>query len=265
MTKEKPITISIITICFNNLAELLATIESVNKQDVEPEQHLIIDGSTNKNIYNYFSENPQPKYRSYFFERDKGIADAFNKGISKATSSIINMLNSGDEYVGNTVLSQVKECFKAHPHIKWLHSKYKINRANIWVEIGKPFESKKLYRGMRSLCHQTMFIERELHTKHGMYAIDEPIAMDYDFVCRIANEPNYFINSVTVSFAPEGTSSNNYLASVAAAKRVYLKYNGNSIALHLWLIRLKLLYYILNSPIGKFLYRLKVKLGLANA
>ena len=73
--------ISIITICFNNLDDLKATCASVDGQTVHPYEHIIIDGSTKSDIKEFLENNPQPSYRKWLCERDKGISDAFNKGI----------------------------------------------------------------------------------------------------------------------------------------------------------------------------------------
>ena len=76
-------TISIITICYNNLQELLTTLASVDRQSVTPYEHWIIDGSSDNEIKNYLQINIQPTYRKWISEKDNGIADAFNKGLPK--------------------------------------------------------------------------------------------------------------------------------------------------------------------------------------
>ena len=256
--------ISIITICFNNLDEMLATCQSVDNQKLKPFEHLVIDGSTNPEIRNHLQQNPQPPYRKWISEPDKGIADAFNKGVNMTTGDIVVMLNSGDTFFDENALSIVTDAFEKNPSIKWLHGKYQLIRGDQRVVIGKPYEKAKLYRGMRSICHQTMFVKKELHDKYGLYNTEEKIGMDYDFLCRIANEPFVFLNEVLVNFAPAGTSSVQYLQSLKDAKRIYEKHFGKSFWLWLWQIRLKFLYYLLRSPIGKFLYKIKTRLKLEN-
>ena len=258
-------TISIITICFNNLNELRSTCSSVDSQIQLPFEHIIIDGSTTKDILLFLENNPSPPtYRKWLCERDKGIADAFNKGINMAKGDIVVMLNSGDTFYDNSIIQTATEAFNNNPSIEWLHGKYKIFRANKWVIIGKPFEASKVYRGMRSLCHQTMFVRKHLHDKFGLYSSTYKIAMDYDFVLRIANEKVLFINKPLVSFQPEGVSSNNYLAALQEGKKAFESRIGKSFLLIIWQLRLKVLYYILKSPVGKTLYALKVWLKLEN-
>jgi glycosyltransferase involved in cell wall biosynthesis len=258
------IRISIITICFNNLNELLVTCASIDRQSVLPHEHWIIDGSSTTDIKKYLTANAQPAYRKWICEKDNGIADAFNKGIQRATGDTLNMLNSADYYLDENVLAIVAAAFESHPGLKWLHSKYQLQRGGLWVIIGKPFEKKKLYRGMRSLSHQSMFIKKELHGKYGLFDTNLRNAMDYDFVCRIANEPMLFLEKPLVVFAPGGTTSANYLKALEEGRKVYEKHFGYSMKLVIWQWRLKLLYFLINSPVGGLLYKIKVWMKLEN-
>ncbi len=256
--------ISIITICFNNLQELLVTMASADKQTIPPHEHWIINGSTNNEINNYLETNAQPTYRRWISEKDSGIADAFNKGIQRASGDIINMLNAADYYYDELVLATVLKTFKEHPGISWLHSKYQLQRGGIWVTIGKAFDPSKLYRGMRSLSHQSMFIKKTLHEKYGLYDTGLKNAMDYDFVCRIYKEPFVFIAVPLIVFAPGGTTDRDYLFALKEGKEVFEKHHGISVKLYVWQWRLKMLHLLLSSPIGKLLYRIKVWLKLEN-
>lgn len=257
--------ISIITICFNNLEELKATSASVDMQVLKPYEHIIIDGSSKPGIKNYLESTPQPIYRKWVCERDKGIADAFNKGILKATGDILYLLNSGDKMYDETVLEQVNAAFQKDPSIMWCHGKLNLLRGGIWVAIGKPFEKDKLYRGMRGTLHPTMYVRRELYDKHGLFDINIKMAMDYDFLCRIADEKFAFIDYPLATFDPTGVSSSNYLKAVKESYAQYRKYYGPSFKQTLWGWRLTVLHYLLESSFGKFLYRIKVKIGKANA
>ena len=258
--------LSIITICFNNLQEVLDTCRSVDEQTILPFEHLIINGSTNHETEDYFSKKEIPSYRKIINERDNGIADAFNKGIKIAGGDVILLLNSGDCLYDKNVIETVIQKFDADKALMWLHGKYRLNRSGMWVTLGKPFEPKKLYRGMRSLSHQTMYVKKELHDKYGLYDDSYKIAMDFDFVARIRNEKFLFIPEILATAVPDGISSSQYDLSLKEASRVVKKYLGKSWKNKLWVFRLKTLKAIQNIPVlGKILYRIKAGLGLANA
>jgi GT2 family glycosyltransferase len=259
-------TLSIITICFNNLQEVLDTCKSVDGQSILPFEHLIINGSTNNDIENYFSKKPEIYYRKVLNERDNGIADAFNKGIKKSTGQVILLLNSGDLLFDKNVVKTVLEEFDNNNELMWLHGKYRSKRSGIWVTLGKPFDPKKLYRGMRSLSHQTMFVKKDLYEKYGLYDNSFKIAMDFDFVARIRNEKFLFLPEILTTFIPGGISSTQYDLSLKESTIVVKRYLGKTWKNKLWNFRLKSLNTIQNIPIlGRILYRIKVALGLANA
>lgn len=257
--------VTIVTICFNNLDELIDTCSSIDTQSVTPYEHWIIDGSTNKDIYHYLETNPQPEYRKWLCELDEGIADAFNKGIQRATGDVILLLNSGDTLYDKTVLQDVTIAFKIQPDAKWLHGKLYTLRGDLWVTVGKPFDFAKLYRGMRGVFHPTMFVKTELYKKHGLYNKQLKMAMDYDFLCRIGKEPFIFLDRTISRFDSKGISSTRYLDAMKEANRVYRSHYGYTLMQTIWTWRLTLLHVLLQSPVGKFLYRIKVALGLANA
>jgi glycosyltransferase involved in cell wall biosynthesis len=257
--------ISVVTICFNNLNDLIKTCQSVNAQQQPPFEHIIIDGSTNSAIKEYLETLPQPSWRRWINERDKGIADAFNKGILLATGDVVHLLNSGDVYYDNAVLQNVQEVLQQKEQATWFHGQLHMKRGGEWVIIGKPFDKTKVYRGMRGTLHPTMFVYKTLYTKYGLFDTSLKIAMDYDFLVRIAAEPFTYAAFPVVTFDPGGVSSNTYLASLKENKYCYEKYHGKSSRLFFWQLRLTFLHYLLHSPIGNFLYRLKKKLGLANA
>jgi glycosyltransferase involved in cell wall biosynthesis len=225
-----------------------------------------MNGSTEDTIEKYFETKDNILYRKVFNEKDNGIADAFNKGIKKASGDVILLLNSGDLLYDQNVIQIVLEKFDADKNLMWLHGKYRYQRSGIWVTLGKPFEAKKLYRGMRSLSHQTMYVKKELYDKHGLYDNSFKIAMDFDFVARIRNEKFIFLNEILAINVPGGISSEKYNLSLKEASRVVKKYLGFSWKNKLWTLRLKTLKAIQNIPfLGKVLYKIKVELGLANA
>ncbi|MBS1627315.1 MAG: glycosyltransferase [Bacteroidetes bacterium] len=256
--------ISVITICFNNLADVQKTCASVDMQTTQPFEHWIINGSTTAAIANWLESTPQPHYRKWITERDKGISDAFNKGIANANGVIIHLLNSGDVYADATILSIVEKAFQHNNDVQWLSGKIRIKRSEQIIEVGKPFDKKQLYKGMRSVAHPTWFLRKEIYERVGVFNLNYTIAMDYDLMCRLISEPYQFINKTMIVFDNSGVSSNNYLQSLQQNIQVYESYFGYSLKCRLWQMRLKILFYLLQTNLGKFLFTIKKKAGLAN-
>ena len=104
--------LSIITINYNDAQGLRRTVQSVAEQlpcDLAVE-HIIIDGnSTDESVQIIRNYEQQLSSSSIsltcFSEPDKGIYNAMNKGIRKATGDYIQILNSGDILASNHVLA----------------------------------------------------------------------------------------------------------------------------------------------------------------
>lgn len=257
--------LSIVTICYNNLADLQASCQSVDEQTVLPFEHIIINGSTEQAINQWLSSQPQPGYRKWLSEADKGIADAFNKGVRLSTGNLLLMLNAGDLLSNKQVLGEVLPHFEKDSELMWLHGMYQYQRAGLWVVLGKPFNKALLYRGMRSICHQTMYYRKTLHNKYGVYDPGYRIAMDFDFVVRIRDEKMLFVQKVLAIFAPGGTSMQQMERILTENTRIVHKHLGNSLKHRLWTLRQRALIWLLQTRAGKGLYRLKVAAGLENS
>ena len=95
---------------YNSEKFIKSNIESVNNQTFQNYEHLIIDNKSHDNTLK-ISKQYGIKLR-IISERDKGIYDAFNKGIRASKGEIISILSSDDFYTDNNVLKEVINIFE---------------------------------------------------------------------------------------------------------------------------------------------------------
>ena len=90
--------ISIITATYNSAKTLERTFQSVLNQTFKEIEYWVIDGgSTDGTLDIVRKYEPIFGGRMHWIsERDKGIYDAMNKGVSRCTGDIIGLLNSDD-------------------------------------------------------------------------------------------------------------------------------------------------------------------------
>ncbi len=247
--------ISVITICHNNLADLQATCAMLDAQTEPPLEHIIVNGSTEGDIARWLATTHQPPWRIAINEPDNGISDAFNKGIMRSSGAIIHLHNAGDTYADNRVLAQVREIFRVHGHLKWLHGQYQQHRGGKWMVAGKPFSRKLLYRGMRQIGHPTMFVRASLYRQYGLFRQDKVVAMDYDFLARIADEPFRYIARPLVRFAPGGVSSKRVWRGLSEVIESHKRLHGKGGKARLWAWRTWLLHHATNTGPGGYFFR----------
>lgn len=107
-------TLSIVTINYNNLEGLRKTIDSVLSQTWHDFEWIIIDGGSTDGSKELIEETAKQLASSDFnplsywcSEPDKGIYNAMNKGISHCKGEYINCMNSGDYFYNSDVLAKV--------------------------------------------------------------------------------------------------------------------------------------------------------------
>jgi glycosyltransferase involved in cell wall biosynthesis len=91
--------ISIITATLNRKEFIGAAIESVLAQNYPDFEHWIIDGGSTDGTLAFLKQYPQLKVLS---EPDRGVYDAWNKGIERASGDVFGFLNSDDQYTPGT-------------------------------------------------------------------------------------------------------------------------------------------------------------------
>ena len=98
--------LSIITVNLNNKAGLQKTIESVFSQTFTDYEYLVIDGGSEDGSKELIKKY-ENKFVYWVSEKDKGIFNAMNKGILKASGEYLLFLNSGDYFYDSAVLDDV--------------------------------------------------------------------------------------------------------------------------------------------------------------
>lgn len=150
---------SIITINYNDKGGLIHTIKSVVSQSFKDYEYIIIDGGSTDGSIDVIQQYAK-SITSWISEKDKGIYNAMNKGITQAQGDYLVFMNAGDSFHSPNVLSSLSKyqediiCGKVIKGDKTEPSGH--HKATISLV--------DLMRG--SLPHQAMFIKRDLLIKH---------------------------------------------------------------------------------------------------
>ncbi|HEX8269275.1 MAG TPA: glycosyltransferase family 2 protein [Flavobacterium sp.] len=219
---------SIITASFNSEKTIAATIQSVLDQSFTDFEYVIIDGDSSDGtlvIIKSFEQNFQNKNVTYTYisEKDKGIYDAWNKGLALSKGNWISFLGSDDEYLPDALqLYHDKICVS---DINYISSQVElVNRHKKRLSVfGKPFVWEKLIHGMDTAQVGSLH-KRELFDQVGNFDVQYRIVGDLDFYfrCKDVIRPEY-IAAITAKMQNEGVSNQIYKA-LREALQVKLHY-----------------------------------------
>ena len=166
--------ISVVTVCYNAVKDIEKTILSVVNQTYPNIEYIIIDGGSKDGTMNVVNRY-KDKIDVIVSEPDKGIYDAMNKGIDRATGEWINFMNAGDCFEGENIVSQVfvadiDKCKSV------LYGDVKLKTKG--VTTAKPL---KYLRCMMPFCHQSTFVKLPMEKYDTNYRIvaDYKLFSDY--------------------------------------------------------------------------------------
>lgn len=106
---NKHLSFSIITPTFNQGQYIEQTIQSVLNQNYSNLEYVIIDGGSTDNTVEIIKKYER-HLKYWVSEKDKGQANAINKGLQQCTGEIFNWLNS-DDYIEPGALQSIANAF----------------------------------------------------------------------------------------------------------------------------------------------------------
>ena len=178
--------ISIITAVYNRADSIAEAVRSVQAQTWPQVEHVVIDGASTDGTVAVLQTclNAQAVWLS---EPDKGIYDALNKGLARATGDVIGLMHSDDFFADDEVLASVAAAF-ADPEVDAVYGDLdyvaKADTARIvrrWRS--GDYSAAKLARGWMP-PHPTLFLRRSVVERWGGYDTSFRIAADYDSILR---------------------------------------------------------------------------------
>lgn len=176
--------ISIVTIVYNDLKGLKKTFKSVIDQTYNNMEYVIIDGSSTDGSVDFIKDN-QESLSYWVSEPDKGIADAFNKGVQAAKGDWIILLNAADYFQNDNVVERMLPYLEANQIADIVYGKLTEVDENgeLGKSFGRPFDKRSFEREC-TIIHPATFHNKCFFEKNGLFSLDFKIAMDYEIFLR---------------------------------------------------------------------------------
>lgn len=169
--------ISIVTIVLNGEKTIERCIKSIINQNYPNLEYVVLDGGsqdqTNKIIEKY--KDSIHKYKS---EKDKGITDAFNKGVQLAEGDIIGIINA-DDWLEDGVLNKIPQLFTDDTEILY-------GRVNQFFndKIIVTYANHNLLPVRMTINHPAVFVRKDVYHRMGYFDLSFKVSMDYEWLLR---------------------------------------------------------------------------------
>ena len=223
--------VSIITISYNASKEIAKTLKSVASQSYKNIEHIIVDGGSTDNtleICNLF-----PHISKIISEPDRGVYDAFNKGLKLASGEVVGFLNADDVFFNKDSVKDIANAFLnnetdvVYGNLDYLNQDGKIIRN--WIS--KPYK-KGLVKKAWMPAHPTFYCKKKVYDQLGGYNNNFKIAGDFELCLRfleVNQVPSCYLNKKLVKMLVGGISNSGLKSKLIIYKEEITAFKLNEI------------------------------------
>ena len=238
--------LSIITVVFNNVRDIERTMRSVLNQTYTNIEYIIIDGASTDGTLELIDKY-KDRITKVISEKDNGIYDAMNKGLTMATGEYVLFMNSGDEIYARDTVEKV---FDSAPDADIYYGETEMFDEN-WRSLGQrrhkspeklSFTSFKY--GM-SVSHQAIYIRRSLTQ---LYDLNYHLSSDIDWIIKAVKQADKIVNTrlYLAKYLVGGMSKEKHFKSLKERFLIFSKHYGlvSNLLNHIYIALKLALYYL---------------------
>ncbi len=214
--------ISLITITYNSELTVRDTIESVFQQSYQDFEYIIVDGASSDATLEIIHDHPV-RVDQLISEPDKGLYDALNKGIARATGRYVGFIHSDDCLATTETLALIAGalekgddgCYGDLDYVSSVNSQKIVRHWN-----SGRYSRNDLKNGWMP-PHETLYLKKSIYQEKGGFDISLRISSDYDLIVRflyVAGLKLVYIPEVLVKMKVGG-ASNRSLANIVLKMR----------------------------------------------
>jgi glycosyltransferase involved in cell wall biosynthesis len=212
------IKLTIITVCFNAESTIRRCIQSIGVN--ENVQYIVIDGASVDGTMEILKEYIDT-IDVLVSEKDNGIYDAMNKGLSFAEGKFVTFLNADDSYTANGLESMLTALSSSPEDVDVFYGDW------IGVDshgIKKLRNANHILKSKYSLCHQAIAAKRSIFIDTAGFNTKYKYCADFDLISLWVASGKIFkkISNCIVEFSECGASANYYYYSAREAITIAL-------------------------------------------
>jgi len=218
--------VSIITVVRNASTTISRTLDSVKDQSYPLMELVVIDGGSTDGTLERIRRR-ESDIDLWISEPDRGIADAFNKGIALASGEFIALVNADDwiepTHVARSIeVLRVSSCDFTFGNLM-VHDR---NDRPIYSVIGDEHYGLRLRHAMPAINHPTIVCRRAIYARNGLFDLHYRIAMDYEWLLRNHSRGavGKYIPDLTSHMGAAGVSQRHIRASLVEVRRASIAY-----------------------------------------
>lgn len=206
----QPPLVSVVVAVFNGVTDIETTLTSALSQDHPAIELIVIDGGS--------TDGTQEKVQAFgdriacfVSERDRGIADAWNKGLARCRGEYVALLNCGDRWPAGFVSAHLKQLGGRRDVIQY-GTTYMTDHGVVVGRVDRAFDPARLPDGF-GFIHTSVLTSKAVYDRVGLFDVNKRIAIDSDWMLR----------ALKLGISLEQAPVHNFMATGGVSSRHWLR------------------------------------------
>jgi glycosyltransferase involved in cell wall biosynthesis len=175
--------VSAVTVTMNAAKTVEKTISSIHNQTYRLIEHVVVDGGSTDGTIDLLKARLRTT-DCWISESDRGISDAFNKGIALARGTYVQIINADDWLSSDQISRAVKALSSADVDFVFGDCIFHEGGEPTYRYRGDPGYAASIKKRMPAMNHPSMLVRRDAYGRFGLYSRAYRNAMDYEWLVR---------------------------------------------------------------------------------
>jgi GT2 family glycosyltransferase len=221
--------VSIITVCLNAVGTLKRTIDSVQGQNFASLEHIVVDGDSQDGTKELLA-NTLRVQDFWISEADRGISDAFNKGVALARGSYLQFLNSDDWLSPGQVERSVEILERSDADFVFGDLMFHEAERPTFRYCGAADYARSLHRHLPPMNHPTVLARAQVFAELGLFDLRYRCAMDYDWLLRVhrAGKRGVYDPAILGNMTHDGVSNRQFRRTIEEVRQISIEHGRSS-------------------------------------
>lgn len=222
--------VSIVTVVLNAVRTLERTIASVQAQSFSPIEHVLVDGGSTDGSLDIIRRMVR-SHDCWISEKDRGISDAFNKGVALTRGRYVLILNADDWLSPDQIAHSVAALEKSGADFVFGDLIFYEGDRPLFRYGGDPRYEKVIGRRWPSVGHPTQLASRSCFERIGLFDPGYRNAMDYDWLLRLhrAGGRGVYCPDVVGHMTHDGVSNLQFARTIEEVRRIVVAHGRNPV------------------------------------
>ena len=226
--------ISVVTAVYNRVDTVAEALQSVRSQTWPSVEHIVIDGGSTDGTLSVLQAHSR-SLDVLVSEPDKGLYDALNKGIGRASGDVVGFLHADDRFEAVDSLARVAAAFDdpdvgaVYGDLVYVQEKDPAQVVRYWR--AGSFDPGSLGRGWMP-PHPTLYVRRAIYERIGGFDTRFHISADYESILRMFGHGGVtpaYVPHVLVRMRLGGMSNRSLTGLLRKSFEDYLAMQNNKI------------------------------------